>query len=189
MGECPKYKDYCQYYYPDLVYFTSPDPRKALALRKYCWRLKRNIWYLKVLGPFKFIEKKLSFKFLRKYALKKRKKIIDSMTSNDNLNFQPGDIVEVRSEKDIFSTLDNNGKFKGLRFTPEMKKYCRGRFRVFKRLEKILIESTGELRTIKTPTVILEGVICDGSAHGGCDRSCFIFWREEWLKRTNISRD
>jgi len=177
---------FCQYYYPDLIYFTSPDPRKVLPIRKYWWRLKRNIWYLKVLGPFKFIEKKLSFKFFRIYAIKKRKKTIANMTSYLDLNLKPGVVVEVRSEKDIFSTLDNDGKLKGVRFTPEMKKYCGGRHRIVKKLEKILIESTGELRTIQTPTYILEGVICDGSAHGGCDRSCFIFWRREWLKKIDV---
>ena len=50
-------------------------------------------------------------------------------------------------------------------------------------LEKIIIETTGEMRPISTPTVLLEGVFCDGSAHGGCDRTCFCFWREGWLKR------
>jgi len=47
----------------------------------------------------------------------------------------------------------------------------------------MIIETTGELRKIRTPTVLLEGVFCDGRAHGNCDRSCFCFWREAWLKR------
>jgi len=64
-----------------------------------------------------------------------------------------------------------------------MRKYCGKRFRVYKRLEKIILETTGELRTVRTPTVLLEEVFCDGEAHGGCDRSCFCFWREAWLKR------
>lgn len=66
-----------------------------------------------------------------------------------------------------------------------MLKFCEKRFRVYKTLDKILLEATGELRKIKTPTVLLEGVICDGKAHGGCDRSCFCFWREAWLRRVN----
>jgi hypothetical protein len=32
-------------------------------------------------------------------------------------------------------------------------------------------------------TVHLEGVRCDGSAHGGCQAGCLIFWKEGWLKR------
>jgi hypothetical protein len=32
-------------------------------------------------------------------------------------------------------------------------------------------------------TVHLEGVRCDGSAHGGCQAGCLFFWKEGWLKR------
>jgi hypothetical protein len=64
-----------------------------------------------------------------------------------------------------------------------MMKFCGGRFQVYKNLDKIILETTGELRRIKTPTVILKDAFCDGKAHGECDRSCFCFWREEWLKR------
>jgi len=85
---------------------------------------------------------------------------------------------------EIFSTLDGNGKLKGLAFTPEMLKFCGKQFRVYKSLKNIILESTGELRKIKSPTVLLEGVFCNGEAHGNCDRSCFCFWREAWLKRS-----
>lgn len=175
--------DHCQYYYPDLVSFTSPDPRKALTIRRYWWLLKRYVWYIRILGLFKFIKRMLSYKIFRKKAYKNQRKKIKKITSNKNLNLQPGELVEVRSKDEIFDTLDSDGKLKGLRFTRELSKYCGKQFRVYKRLEKIIIEATGELRTIRTPTVLLEGVFCDGSAHGGCDRSCFCFWREAWLKR------
>jgi hypothetical protein len=95
----------------------------------------------------------------------------------------PGDLVEVRSVREIFATLNGEDKLKGLRFNPEMAKFCGKRFRVYKRLDKIIVETTGELRNIRTPTVLLEGVFCDGKAHGRCDRSCFGFWREAWLKK------
>lgn len=123
------------------------------------------------------------FKFFRKKAYEKRKEAIEDLKSKEEFGFHVGELVEVRSEKEIFNTLNNEGKLKGLRFTPEMREYCEKKFKIYKRLEKMLVEATGELRAIKTPTLILEGVICNGSAHGGCDRSCFIFWREEWLKK------
>jgi hypothetical protein len=63
-----------------------------------------------------------------------------------------------------------------------MKDYCGKRYRVFKRLETILLESNGQLRKMKN-TVLLEGVTCDGSEFYGCDRSCFHYWREVWLRR------
>jgi hypothetical protein len=31
-------------------------------------------------------------------------------------------------------------------------------------------------------TVHLEGVRCDGDAHGGCEAGCLIFWKEAWLR-------
>ena len=34
-----------------------------------------------------------------------------------------------------------------------------------------------------TDAVHLEGVRCDGSAHGGCQAGCLIFWKESWLRR------
>jgi hypothetical protein len=101
----------------------------------------------------------------------------------ENLDLKSGDLVEVKSSREIFATLDVNGKFKGLSFTPEMARFCGKRFKVYEKLDKIIIEATGELRKLKSPTVILEGVFCDGKAHGGCDRSCFCFWREAWLRR------
>jgi hypothetical protein len=99
------------------------------------------------------------------------------------LGLKVGDWVEVRSAKEILATLDERGKLRGLSFNKEMLKFCGRRFRVYKRLDRIILEATGELRRVKTPTVLLEGVFCDGAAHGGCDRSCFCFWREAWLKK------
>jgi hypothetical protein len=98
------------------------------------------------------------------------------------LNLQPGDWVEVRSEEEILAMLDKNRKYKGLGWMAGMSKHCGKRYRVFKRLETILLESTGEYRKVKN-TVLLEGVICDGSPFNGCDRSCFFYWREAWLNR------
>jgi hypothetical protein len=106
-----------------------------------------------------------------------------SIVENMSLNLKPGELVEVCSEKDILSTLDDKGKLKGVAFMPEMKKFCGKRFKVFKRVEKIRVESSGEIRKIKNPTVFLEGVVCDGEISGPCDRACFCWWREAWLKR------
>jgi hypothetical protein len=103
------------------------------------------------------------------------------------LRLQPGEWVEVRSAKEIFATLDGYDKLRGLQFTPEMIKFCGRRFRVYKRVQNIILEGSGELRRINSPTVLLEGVLCDGSAHGGCDKSCFCYWRELWLKRVPIN--
>ena len=171
----------CQYNYGDLTEITSPDSRAALPLRRYWWSLKKAIWFISVLGIFGFASRTL-------LSTRPRKQMSQGKSGNlvkntGNLDLHPGELVEVKSAKEIFSTLDSQGKLKGLPFTKEMMIFCGKQFRVYKRLENILLEATGELRRIRVPTVILEGVFCDGKAHGGCDRSCFCFWREAWLRR------
>jgi hypothetical protein len=173
----------CQYYYKDMVEATLPDSRLALPLRRRWWNLKRDVWYLSVLGPQGFVRKMLPHSRLRRFAPNQKPVGDRAGRSIRGLNLRQSEIVEVRSVKEIFATLNGEGKLRGLRFTPEMQRFCGRRFRVYKTLERIVLEATGELRKIRTPTVLLEGVFCDGSAHGGCDRSCFCFWREEWLKK------
>ena len=95
--------------------------------------------------------------------------------------------MEIRSAREIFATLNGYDKLKGLQFQPEMTSFCGKRFKVYKKVERIILEGSAELRRIKNPTVLLEGVICEGTAHGGCDKSCFLYWREQWLKRPSWS--
>lgn len=110
-----------------------------------------------------------------------------SFSEGDPLNLQPGEMVQVRSLDEVADTLDERRKFKGLYFMPEMEKFCGKDFKVFKRVETIKLESTGEVRKLRSPTVFLEGVYCDGERHEGCDRACFHFWREAWLRRLSTS--
>lgn len=93
------------------------------------------------------------------------------------------DTVEVRSKEEILATLDRDGALDGLPFMPEMLQYCGQRFAVFKRADKTCdtIDKTGGRRM--HDAVHLDGVRCDGSAHGGCEAACLIFWKEVWLKR------
>jgi len=152
------------------------------------WTLKRYHWYSTVIGPIGFATTMLPSIIMAKLNMKKTSLPITSHSS-ETLNLQPGDWIEVRSLKEIFTTLNTQGKLKGLRFTPEMTQFCGRRFKVYKRLNRIILEARGELREIKTPTVLLEDVFCDGKAHGGCDRACFCFWREAWLKRTLLQHN
>jgi hypothetical protein len=103
--------------------------------------------------------------------------------ASSDLNLQPGEWVEVRSIDEISRTLDDKGKHKGLLFMPEMKNFCGKKFKVFKKAEIIKLESTGEVRKLRSPSIFLEGVYCNGEHHQGCDRTCFHFWKEAWLKR------
>jgi hypothetical protein len=168
---------------------TLPDSRSALRLRRYWWTLKRNAWYASILGIPGFGSKALSAAKARARRLASRNKQKKTPVANKiqgSLGLKVGDLVEVRSVKEIFTTLDAQSKLNGLRFNPEMVKFCGKRFKVYKTLNRIILETTGELRRVKTPTVLLEGVFCDGAGHGGCDRSCFCFWREKWLKKVCV---
>ena len=93
------------------------------------------------------------------------------------------DMVEVRSPREILSTLDNGNKFEALPFMTEMLQYCGRRFMVDKRAEKICdtIRYSGSRRLRNT--VLLEDLRCDGAAHDGCQADCRLFWKESWLRR------
>ncbi len=102
------------------------------------------------------------------------------------LDLRSGDVVEVRSEEEILSTLHKNSTLEGLPFMPEMLRYCGRRFRVYKRADKTCdtVQRQGKLHRMKN-TVHLAGLRCDGSAHGNCEAACLVFWKESWLKRAS----
>jgi len=96
-----------------------------------------------------------------------------------------GDLVEVRSVDEIRATLDERGKHDGLKFMQPMWQYCGRRFRVLKQVRRILDEHDHEMRKVRN-TVVLDGAICHGQGirgREGCDRSCFFFWKEAWLRK------
>jgi hypothetical protein len=96
-----------------------------------------------------------------------------------------GQIVEVRTAREIAATLDGDGKLDGLPFMPEMAVHCGRRFRVFRRADITCVEGYGLRRM--NDAVFLEDVRCDGSAHDGCQRHCLIFWKEAWLKPVDVA--
>jgi hypothetical protein len=94
-----------------------------------------------------------------------------------------GDLVEVRSLAEIRKTLDDSGCIDGLPFMEEMAAFCGRRFRVFRCVDKVYdYGRSGRLRRIEN-AVLLSGLRCDGSAHGGCQASCSLLWKTAWLKR------
>jgi hypothetical protein len=99
------------------------------------------------------------------------------------LGLRVGDVVEVRSEEEILATLDKEGTLNGMPFMPEMLEYCGKRFRVEKRADKTCNTITVMESRRVHDSVHLEGLRCDGDAHGGCQAQCFLFWKEAWLKR------
>jgi hypothetical protein len=105
-------------------------------------------------------------------------------TATESLRLQPGELVEVKSREEIEATLDSLGRNRGLGFGGEMLNFCGRRFKVAKRVERLIMEWTGELRAV-SDTVALDGVYCLGTAMRGCPRRCYHLWREIWLKRVD----
>ncbi len=103
--------------------------------------------------------------------------------NNDMLKLKSGEFVKVRSASEIIATLDEDYTLAGLPFMPEMLRYCGKKFKVLKPIHKMIVGGWG-WRYIKN-TVLLEGVLCTGEAHEGCQRMCPVFWKEAWLRRVN----
>jgi len=103
-------------------------------------------------------------------------------TTDDSLCLQPGEWVQVKSREEIAATLDTLGRNRGLGFALAMTEFCNGRFRVLRRVERVIVEWSGEMRQITT-TVVLDGVTCNGMARRCCPRDCHYLWREAWLRR------
>jgi len=184
---CPGHYDYME--------ACSDNLRVGNVTRKF-WKFKSRclhaVWHLENYGLLHSLEFALSKVIKLLSTAKKQNPTVPlgQKTSSDGevLNLKPNEIVEVRPEQQIMQTLDSSGKNKGLLFMPCMRKFCGKRFRVHKRIERIRLESTGEYRRLKN-TVLLEGVMCDGLEFGGCDRSCFHYWREVWLERVGQGRE
>lgn len=98
-----------------------------------------------------------------------------------------GDLVRVRSWEEIEATLGAFRSLKGLAFMPEMEPYIGTTQRVFKVLTRFFDERDYKIRHAKG-IVLLDGVMCEGTTiFGPCDRSCFFFWREEWLEKLDTA--
>jgi hypothetical protein len=101
-----------------------------------------------------------------------------------SLNLQPGELIEVKPMSEIVQTLNQTGHNRGLSFSPDMRLLCGKPLKVEKRLNKIIVDGTGEVRQMPN-TVFIEGSLC-GCAHvafGRCPRSEYVYWREIWLRR------
>ncbi len=170
----------------------SSGPVALELLHKCLWRIWAAVihlkWHLNNKG-FIHTLKYTGSKILKLVGIKEKRSVTNSADGAhpgyaEVLGLKPGELIEVKSEQEIAATLDANGRNRGLYFMGNMQRFCGRKYRVYKRLETILLESDGQLRKVKN-TVLLENVYCEGTEHYGCDRSCFHFWREAWLKRVN----
>lgn len=108
--------------------------------------------------------------------------------SQESLHLQPGELVQVRSSEEIAATLDKNQRSRGLWFDSEMLPYCGGIYRVLRRVNRIIDEKTGKMISMKSPCIVLEGVVCRADYHRLCPRSIYPYWRESWLRRASSDK-
>ena len=95
------------------------------------------------------------------------------------------DVVELTSAAEILATLDDDGCLDGVPFMPEMLRFFGGQFRVVARVERAC-DTINPFNSRRMPnTVLLDGLRCDGSAHGGCEAGCLLYWKEAWVRRVS----
>jgi hypothetical protein len=111
---------------------------------------------------------------------------VGKLAPTSNLNLAPGDLVRVKPFEEILKTVDERNLNRGLSFDAEMVPFCGNTYRVRTRVDRFIDESTGKMKALKTPAVILEGAYCRAcySEHRlFCPRSIFAWWREIWLEK------
>lgn len=148
------------------------------------WIGESKLWPLFYVIWFNCINKMWQAVFRRDYY--RRLTGAEGTTPDHVLNLKPGELVEVRSAREIQATLDEEGRNRGLRFEAEMASYCGKRYRVGIPLTTIIDEKTGKMQQLKN-TVTLEGGTCQGLCASNCPRANFFYWREVWLKRVATS--
>lgn len=93
----------------------------------------------------------------------------------------PGDKVVVRPIIEIESTLNDKGKHRGLWFDPDQIKHCGKPRTVIARVDRIIDDAYGQMLTMKTPCILLEGVDYSGETLSFSAQHDLYFWREHWL--------
>ncbi len=145
--------------------------------------VRRNfIAFFKKIGIFTIVSKLFKYKN-KTFSEKIISKGFHSHDSNSAL--KPGDVVVVRSKEEILETLDENRSLEGCGFMTEMWQYCNTRQKIFKRVRYFFDERSSKFLKARS-TVFLEGLRCSGKLSKlmpRCDRSCYFFWKEEWLKK------
>jgi len=112
-------------------------------------------------------------------------------TPTGALNLQPGELVRVKSHEEILRTLNTGSRNRGMGWDAEMVPYCGGTYRVLRSVTKIIDERTGKMTQMKSPSVILDSVVCEARFSRYrmfCPRSIYSFWREIWLERVDTGR-
>ena len=148
MGE----NKYCQNCCADLTSMTNPDRRRALRIKKIWWKWKRYAWYIRVLGPVAYFKKRSAESQQTSTGKSPSAKAVED-SGAESQNLQVGDMVEVKSEREIFETLDSDGKLKGLR----LGRPC---------ASSVLAKATGRGPTAPTRCACISGMVREVGSKG-----------------------
>lgn len=96
------------------------------------------------------------------------------------LRLQPGQMVRVKSKREIESTLNRDLRNRGLSFSGDLLADCGGSYRAAASIHRAIHESTGEMLTMKNPSILLDGVHSTGGPLLIPQNE--YFWREIWLE-------
>ena len=99
------------------------------------------------------------------------------------LDIQPGELVRIKTKREIEQTLNSQFKNRGLWFDKEMTRFCGGKYKVLARVDRQIDERTGKMIKIGTPCITLEGVTATGEYFEFAPLDERIYWREIWLER------
>lgn len=120
------------------------------------------------------------------YPLRPGKVPSGARTPTATLDLRPGELVRVRGYAEIRETLDERWRNRGMYFDSEQVPFCHGVYRVLRRVERIIDETTGRMLRLRSDAVILDGVTCEAryaKCRRFCPRGIYPFWREIWLSR------
>jgi hypothetical protein len=109
-------------------------------------------------------------------------------TPKITLGLEPGELVQVRTKREIEQTLNEGFRNRGLWFDSEMVRFCGGEYRVASRVTRLIEERTGKMLHISNPCVILEGVAASAEYQAFGAQNEPIFWREAWLARASAAQ-
>ena len=105
------------------------------------------VWWVENLG-WRAAFKHILIRLFKPYSRIKNKpllseKRLNERSHNEVLGLQPGELVEVKPVEEIMATLNLDRRYQALRWMTGMRKHCGKRYRVLKRVERIILEDSG----------------------------------------------
>jgi hypothetical protein len=103
-------------------------------------------------------------------------------TPSVDLGLRPGERIRVAAADDIARTLNRRNRNRGLWFDRDMIKHCGRDYRVLRRVNRIIDDASGRMLEMKTPCIVLSGVVASGEFHHFLAQEDHMYWREIWLR-------